>query len=205
MSSLHHVHHASESSRGTVPFVYGLGGPLQDLAGESAGRSLSRNSEHRQRPGDVVGAATSRAWCLGCDERHAGWRRLLRELNGWSRDHGPAEDIATLVFAETLTTKSLRVVEQANADPTILGVLAPPVDSDHLSTRQVVKPKCAGVTYRRARGVLLSTDSVPSEMAQGEASTRSHSSLPRGSRWSWAFPCRLRETAARRARSSSSE
>jgi hypothetical protein len=61
----------------------------------------------------------------------------LRDLNGWYREHGPAEDISTLIFAETRATKGLTVVEQASADPGIPGVLAIPVDADHLS---IAKP-----------------------------------------------------------------
>jgi pimeloyl-ACP methyl ester carboxylesterase len=61
----------------------------------------------------------------------------LRDLNGWYRQHGPAEDISTLVFAETRVTKGLTVVEQSSADPGIPGVLAIPVDADHLS---IAKP-----------------------------------------------------------------
>jgi pimeloyl-ACP methyl ester carboxylesterase len=73
----------------------------------------------------------------------------LRELNGWYRERAPAEDIATLVFAETRATKGFQVVEQASADPGIAGVLPIPVDADHLS---IAKPSSRDeLVYKRIK------------------------------------------------------
>jgi hypothetical protein len=73
----------------------------------------------------------------------------LRDLNGWYRERAPAEDIATLAFAETRATKGIVVVEQSSADPGIPGVLPIPVDADHIS---IAKPSNRNeLVYRRVQ------------------------------------------------------
>ncbi len=63
----------------------------------------------------------------------------LRHLNAWYRDHAPQEDIATLVFFETRSTRGLPIVDASSADPGIPHVLPIAYDGDHIT---IAKPPC---------------------------------------------------------------
>jgi hypothetical protein len=66
---------------------------------------------------------------------------VLRDLNGWYRDHAPQEDIATLVFFETRATSGLTIVDASSADPGIPHVLPIAYDGDHIT---IAKPHSRG-------------------------------------------------------------
>jgi hypothetical protein len=62
---------------------------------------------------------------------------MLRDLNGWYRDHAPEEEIATLAFFEARATNGVSIVDASSADPGIPHVQPIADDADHVS---IAKP-----------------------------------------------------------------
>lgn len=74
----------------------------------------------------------------------------LRDLNNWYRNNTEAAKIETVVYYETLAVAGLViVVNPSTADPGIRGVIATPVDADHISICKF--PTKDHLIYRRTK------------------------------------------------------
>jgi hypothetical protein len=85
---------------------------------------------------------------------------LLRDLNLWYRNNADRLKIRTRVFFETQNTHSVRIVDEASADPGIAGVVPYPVDADHFT---ICKPANRGsLIYKSTRKFII--DSFPTSI-----------------------------------------
>ncbi len=71
----------------------------------------------------------------------------LRELNTWFRNNVQLMQIRAEVYCEKLPTRGFVVVNETSADPGIAGVVAVPLDDDHIS---ICKPTSRNtLVYKR--------------------------------------------------------
>ena len=57
----------------------------------------------------------------------------LRELDEWFRENADLSEMVVLAFYETHDTKKMRVVDEVSGNPNLKGVMATPIDADHIT------------------------------------------------------------------------
>ena len=66
----------------------------------------------------------------------------LRELDEWFRENADPSEMAVLAFYETHDTKKMRVVDEVSGNPNLKGVMATPIDADHITICKPASREC---------------------------------------------------------------
>lgn len=108
----------------------------------------------------------------------------LRDLNQWYRANAGVQGITSKVYYETQDTGPIRVVDEASADPGMVGVEVVPIDADHISICRPARQDSLvylGVRHFVTNILAVSTPNQANQPAEPHATPTTPTSASSGS------------------------